>query len=458
MKEDTRELDPRQSDERISNGIGKKITESFLFSAGSVSWPTEEGLSLDELARWGAQRLIACALRAEVAEYVERHAASRDENGHALVVRNGRAKARTIQVGSLPIEIEAPRVEDRRPDERFRSRILPPYLKRSRRLEEAIPIFYLRGWSTGDFAPALSELFGEEAKGFSPTQIIRMKESWEAEYREWKRRDLSEERIVYVYADGVNFSVRLEEDRLTCLAIVGVREDGTKVVLALEDGYRESTESWLTLLRNLRDRGLAAPKLAVGDGALGFWGAIEEVYPTCRHQRCWVHKKRNLLDKLPDRLQEEGRKLIDAIVSAKSRADALMAVDLFEEAFAKTHPKAVECLKADLEKMLTYYDFPKEHWIHLRTTNPIESTFAPTKARTKKTKGAGSREAGLAMAFKLLTTAQKRWRRLNAPQLIQFVAAGAAFNDGTFADPLIAEAVERAYRSAFSPSQERAAA
>jgi transposase-like protein len=458
MKEDTRKPEDRQSEERISSGVEKSVAEGFLFSAGSVSWPGEEGLSLDELARWGAQRLIACALRAEVAEYIERHAASRDESGRALVVRNGKSKARTIQIGSLPIEIEAPRVDDRRPDERFRSAILPPYLKRSRRLEEAIPIFYLRGWSTGDFAPALSELLGEEAKGFSPTQIVRMKEGWESEYREWKRRDLSEERIVYVYADGVNFSVRLEEDRLTCLAIIGVREDGTKVVLALEDGYRESTESWLTLLRDLRDRGLAAPKLAVGDGALGFWGALDEVYPTCRKQRCWVHKKRNLLDKLPDRLQEEGKKRIDAIIASKSRAEALKAVDLFEEGFSKTHPKAVECLKADLEEMLTYFDFPKEHWIHLRTTNPIESTFAPTKARTKKTKGAGSREAGLAMAFKLLTTAQKRWRRLNAPQLIQFVAAGAAFKDGRFADPLIAEAVEKAYRIAFSPSQERAAA
>jgi transposase-like protein len=285
-----------------------------------------------------------------------------------------------------------------------------------------------------------------------------MKEAWEAEYREWRKRDLSEERIVYAYADGVNFLVRLEEDRLTCLAIVGVREDGTKVVLALEDGYRESTESWLTLLRDLRDRGLAAPQLAVGDGALGFWGAIEEVYPTCRHQRCWVHKKRNLLDKLPDRLQDEGKKLIDAIVSAKSRADARKEVDLFEEAFAKTHPKAVECLKTDLEEMLTFFDFPKEHWIHLRTTHPIESTFAPTKARTKRTKGAGSREAGLAMAYKPLSTAQERWRRLNAPQRIRFVAEGAAFKDGEFADPLIADAVERAYRNPFSPSQERAAA
>jgi transposase-like protein len=423
-----------------------------------MSWPDAEGLSLDELARWGAQRLIACALRQEVADYLERHADLRDEQGHALVVRNGTAKARTLQVGALPVAIEAPRVNDRRPEETFRSRIVPPYLRRSRKLEEAIPIFYLRGWSTGDFTPALSELFGEEAKGFSPAQVVRMKAVWEAEYREWKGRDLSGERLVYLYADGVNFSVRLEEDRLCCLALIGVRTDGTKVVLALEDGYRESTESWLSVLRDLKQRGLQGPALSIGDGALGFWAALEEVYPSCRQQRCVVHKKRNVLDKLPDRLREEAKGFFDEIVTAERRSDALLAADRFEEAYGKSHPKAVECLRSDLEALLTFFDFPREHWVHLRTTNPIESTFSPTKARTKKTKGAGSRQAGLAMAFKLLTTAQERWRRLNASHLMEFVALGVRFEDGKIADPAIAQAVERALQSPSTPSLERVAA
>lgn len=454
MKQDTSVATDRQSTEAIA----EPPRGGFLFSAAGVSWPEAEGLSLDELARWGAQRLIACALRQEVADYIERHADLRDEPGHALVVRNGTAKPRTLQVGALPVEIAQPRVNDRRPQERFRSRIVPPYLKRSRQLEEAIPIFYLRGWSTSDFTPALSELFGEEAKGFSPAQIVRMKAAWETEYQAWKTRDLSSERLVYVYADGVNFPIRLEDDRLTCLALVGVRTDGTKVVLALEDGYRESAEAWLSVLRDLKERGLRAPMLAIGDGALGFWSALESVYPTCRAQRCWVHKKRNLLDKLPDRRQEEAKSFLDEILLAPTRATALTAVDRFEEAYGSTHPKAVECLKSDLEELLTYYDFPQEHWIHLRTTNPIEATFAPTKARTKQTKGAGSRQAGLAMAFKLLTTAQGRWRRLNAPHLMEFVALGVRFEDGRIADPAIAQAVERALQPPSTPLTERVAA
>jgi transposase-like protein len=458
MKEDTRERSRRQSTKAEEPISSERVSEGFLFSESVMSWPDAEGLSLDELARWGAQRLIACALRQEVADYLERYADRKDERGHALVVRNGTAKPRTLQVGSLPVEIEAPRVNDRRPDERFVSRIVPPYLRRSRKLSEAIPIFYLRGWSTGDFTPALSELFGEEARGFSPAQIVRMKAVWEEEYREWKERDLSEERIVYLYADGVNFSVRLEDDRLCCLALIGVRTDGAKVVLALEDGYRESSEAWLSLLRSLRDRGLKSPVLSIGDGALGFWAALSEVYPSSRQQRCVVHKKRNVLDKFPDRLQSEAKRFFEEVVTANCRSDALVAVDRFEEAYGKSYPKAVECLKSDLEALLTFFDFPKEHWVHLKTTNPIESTFAPTKARTKKTKGAGSRQAGLSMAFKLLTTAQDRWRRLNAPHLMEFVALGVRFQDGKIADPLIAQAVERALQTPTAPSLERVAA
>ena len=417
-----------------------------------------EGLSLDELARWGAQRLIAVALKEEVAEYVDRHASLKDERGHSLVVRNGTSKPRTIQVGAAPIEIEAPRVNDRRAGEKFRSGIVPPYVRRSRCLEEAIPIFYLRGWSTGDFTPALSELFGTEAVGFSPAQIVRMKSVWETEYQEWKTRELSDEKFVYLYADGVGFSVRLEEDDLTCLVIIGVRTDGSKVVLALEDGHRESTEAWLDLLRDLKKRGLKAPMLAIGDGALGFWSALKEVYPTCRQQRCWIHKKRNVLDKFPKRLQEEAKSFLDSITGSETRAKALAAVDRFDEAYGKAHPKAVASLRSDIDDLLTYYDFPKEHWTHLRTTNPIESAFSSTKARTKKTKGAGSRKAGLAMAFKLLTKAEENWRRLNAPHLMEFVALGVVFADGRIADPVIAETLERILNSNPSSLTERAAA
>jgi transposase-like protein len=457
MKQDTREPNCRQS--TLAADPKREVSTGFLFpEEGAMSWPSEEGLSLDELARWGAQRLIACALRQEVADYLERHADRKDEQGHALIVRNGTAKARTLQVGSLPVEIEAPRVNDRRPDERFVSRIVPPYVRRSRKLEEAIPIFYLRGWSTGDFTPALSELFGQEAKGFSPAQIVRMKAVWEDEYQAWKERDLSSERIVYLYADGVNFSVRLEEDRLCCLALIGVRTDGSKVVVALEDGYRESSEAWLSLLRDLKQRGLSAPALSIGDGALGFWAALSEVYPSCRQQRCVVHKKRNVLDKFPDRLQAEAKSRFEEIVTAERRSDALAAAERFEAAYGKSHPKAVEGLRSDLEELLTFFDFPREHWVHLRTTNPIESTFSPTKARTKKTKGAGSRQAGLSMAFKLLVTAQERWRRLNAPHLMEFVALGVRFEDGKIADPLIAQAVERALQTSTAPSLERVAA
>jgi putative transposase len=381
--------------------------------------------TLDELARQGARQMIALALQLEVAEYIATHAHLRDEAGQRLVVRNGSAQPRTVIVGATPVTVQTPRVDDRRPGEQFRSQILPPYVRRSQRLEEAIPILYLRGLSTGDIAPALTELLGETAPGFSPANIVRFKQVWEQEYQRWRRRDLAGTDYVYVWADGVRFPIRLEEDQLTCLVLIGVRPDGGKEVIALEEGYSESEEAWASLLRDLKRRGLPAPVLAVGDGALGFWTALAQVYPETKRQRCWVHKIRNILAKLPKRLQAKAKEQLHQIMYAPEHKSAQEEIARFREEFAAKYPKAVACLVDEVEELLTFMAFAPEHWVHLRTTNPIEATFAPTKGRAQKTKGAGSRKAGLAMAFKLIESAQQRWRKINAPELVPLVRQGA---------------------------------
>ena len=387
--------------------------------------------SLDELAREGARRMIAAALEAEVAQYVETLRHYRDENGHSLVVRNGRSHhERTVQMGAGSIKIRAPRVNDRRPDQTFSSQILPPYMRRSPRLEEAVPVLYLRGLSTGDFSEALEALLGSEATGFSATTITRLVNVWQEEYKAWRKRSLAGKEYVYIWADGVYFNIRLEEDRLACLVIVGVLPDGRKEVIALEDGYRESTESWASVLRDLKRRGMTAPVLAVGDGNLGFWAALREVFPETREQRCWKHKISNVLDKLPKRLQARAKEQLHEIMYAPDRQSALEEIAVFEEEYGTRYAKAVETLTKDQDRMLTFFDFPAEHWLHLRTTNPIESTFATVKARTKKTKGAGSRKAGLAMAWKLLLAAEQRWRKVNAHHLVALVKAGVEFPNG----------------------------
>jgi putative transposase len=397
----------------------------------SSSIRDEIHLSLDELAQRGAQRMLAAALQAEVDEYIQRHANEQDNNGHALVVRNGRAQERTVQCGAGELKVRAPRVHDKRAGQKFTSAILPPYMRKSPRLEEAVPVLYLRGLSTGDFGPALAVLLGEEAlRGFSSTTVTRLLTLWQDEYRAWRRRSLAGKAYVYFWADGVHFNVRLEDDRLACLVIIGVRPDGTKEVIALEDGYRESTESWKTLLRDLKRRGLPAPKLAVADGAVGFWTALKDVYPETDEQRCWVHKLANVLDKLPKRLQPRAKSHLHEIMRAEDRAAALEELDRFQEEYQAKYPKAVECLTKDVDTLFTFMDYPAAHWLHLRTTNAIESTFATVKARTRTTKGAGSRDAGLAMAFKLLTQAEKRWRRINSPHLVALVQAGVKFRDG----------------------------
>jgi transposase-like protein len=402
----------------------------------------EVSQSLDELAREGARRMIAEALELEVEEYIERMRCLRDERGHAQVVRNGRAQERTVTLGAGVVKLRAPRVHDRRPDHRFTSKILPPYMRRSPRLEEALPVLYLRGLSTGDFQEALPVLLGPEAAGLSASSINRLLRQWQDEYQGWRKRSFRGKDFVYLWADGVYFRLRLGEDRIACLVIIGVLADGTKEVVALEEGYRESQESWASLLRDLKRRGMPEPMLAVGDGNLGFWGALRDVYPECRGQRCWVHKIANVLDKLPKRLQARAKDMLHEIMYAPDRERAEEDMQRFAEEYEARYPKAVECLLKDREALLTFFDFPAEHWIHLRTTNPIESPFATVKTRTRQTKGAGSRNAGLALAFKLALAAQDHWRRVNAPHLVALVRAGVEFKNGKQATTCDVEELE----------------
>ncbi len=386
--------------------------------------------TLDELMQKAAQRMLTIALEAEVDDYIRRHQAERDETGRALVVRNGRGQERKIHSGAGILPITAPRVNDKRAGQKYSSSILPAYMRRTPRLEEAVPVLYLRGLSTGDFSEALTALLGESVTGFSATTVTRLISVWQQEYQVWQRRSLAEEEYIYWWADGVHFNIRLEQDKLACLVIIGVKANGSKEVIAIEDGYRESTESWLSLLRDLKARGVNSPKLAVADGALGFWKALGQVFPQAQEQRCWVHKIVNVLDKLPQRLQPKAKAQLHDIMRAENLTAALEEMARFERTFGEKYPKAVTCLTKEQEQLFTFMNFPARQWIHLRTTNVIESAFATVKARTRKTKGAGSRKAGLAMAFKLLTMSEKRWRKLNAAHLLPLVQAGIPFPDG----------------------------
>jgi len=386
-------------------------------------------LDLDTLVREGARRMLVTALKAEVDAYIAAHAEERDDEGHALVVRNGVGRPRKVTTAAGELEIEAPRVNDRREGIRFTSKILPPWARRSPKVTEVLPVLYLRGISMKDFVPALAEFFGSEA-GLSASTVQRLTVEWTRELAEFNRRDLSQVDYVYLWADGVHFNIRLEEDRLCCLVLVGVRADGRKELVAVGDGYRESEESWSEVLRDLKRRGMRAPVLAVGDGALGFWGALREVFPEAREQRCWVHKIARVLDALPKSLQPKAKAGLHEIMNAEHREAAEAAVDRFLETYGTKYPKATEKLVKDREALLAHFEYPAEHWLHLRTTNAIESTFATVRLRTNKTKGAGSRSAGLAMAYKLLEAAQARWRCVNAPHLVALVRAGATFVDG----------------------------
>ena len=405
---------------------------------------------LDEIAREGARRMLKQALEEEVAAYLAAHAEARDETGHRLVVRNDPARARKVTLGAGTVEVRAPRVNDRRVDEegqrqRFTSAILPPYMRRSPKVAEVLPILYLRGLSTGDFRPALESLLGAEASGLSATSISRMTRIWEEEYQGFHLRDLSDRDYVYVWVDGIHLEVRLGEDRKLCLLVmIGVRPDGTKELVAVEDGYRESTESWADLLRDLTARGMQAPVLAVGDGALGFWSAVREVWPETRVQRDWVHKLANILDKLPKRLQGRAREALREIMYAESRTHAEAGIADFVDAYGAKYPKAADCLTRDQEPLLAFFDFPAEHWVHVRTTNVIESTFSTVRLRQRVTKGAGSRTKALTLAYKLLDMAQQRWRRLNGRELLPLVRAGARFKDGLLVERTDAEEKDQA--------------
>jgi len=383
--------------------------------------------------------MLAQAINNEVAEYIQAASDLRDDQGHRLVVRNGYLPARTIRTGVGPVEIRQPRVNDKRTNEngqriRFSSSILPPYLRRTRSIDELIPWLYLKGVSTGDFTDALQALLGPDAPGLSATNIVRLKACWQQEWAAWSKRSLADKYYVYVWADGIHFNVRLEDsgnNRQCILVLMGATEEGKKELIAITDGYRESTQSWRELLLDVKKRGLSqSPKAATGDGALGFWAALREVYPATQQQRCWVHKTANVLNKMPKSIQPKAKSMLHEIWMAERRQQANEAFDLFIETFEARYPKAVECLTKDRDVLLTFYDFPAEHWVHLRTTNPIESTFATVRLRTARTKGCGSRMACLTMVFKLACCAERHWRRLNGRELIPEVIRGVSFVDG----------------------------
>jgi len=393
-------------------------------------------LDLDELFRQGARRMLAVALEAEVEAYIAAYATVVDERGHRLVRRNGHAPARTIAAGVGQVEVVRPRVDDRRVDpatgqrQQFQSMILPRWIRRSPKVAAVLPLLYLHGLSSSDFVPALEELVGSTA-GLSASVITRLTTQWQAEREAFAQRDLSEVDYVYCWADGVHFSIRLgEQGRLCCLVIVGVRADGRKELVAVAGGTRESTDDWAELLRDLRRRGMGAPVVMVGDGALGLWRALGEVFPATREQRCWVHKARNILNALPKSVHADARRALNEIILAEDLEHARAAIETFARDYGTKWPKAVAKVTDDQEALLTFFDYPAEHWIHLRTTNPIESSFSPVRARTRVTKGPGTREMGLAMVFKLLQAAEGRWRAVNGPHLVALVRAGARFDKG----------------------------
>ena len=407
-------------------------TDSPLAFPSPVSPAPDDPLTA--ILSQGAKTLLAQAVEAEVAAWIDAHAGATDDQGRRQVVRNGHLPTRSILTSVGPVAVTQPRVHDKRPAdqrEKFSSKILPPYLRKTKTISELVPWLYLKGISTGDFSEALGSLLGPDVPGLSATTVTRLKSVWAEEYRDWNQRDLTDKQYVYVWADGIHFNVRLEEDRTCILVLMGATADRTKELIAVQDGYRESEISWKSLLLDVKQRGLTVdPSLAIGDGALGFWKAVKQVWPKTRPQRCWVHKTANVLDKLPKRLQPGAKDKLHQIYLADTRKAAHEAFDLFVSTFEAKYPKAAACLTKDRDDLLAFYDFPAEHWIHLRTTNPIESMFATVRLRTKKTKGCGSRLATITMVFKLAQSAEKRWRKLNGYALIADVVAGKIFEDG----------------------------
>ncbi len=386
---------------------------------------------LTEVLREGARTLLAQAIEVEVAEFLQRHRDQKDESGRARLVRNGHLPGRMIQTGIGVVPVTAPRVRDRAGKIRFTSSILPPYLRRTKTIEELLPWLYLKGISTGDFPEALASLLGQGAAGLSAATISRLKTVWQEEHGQWERRDLTNKQYVYWWVDGIHFGVRLEAANQCILVIIGATAEGKKELVSLTDGFRESEQSWKEVLLDLKRRGLRLdPRLAVGDGALGFWKALPQVFGETRVQRCWVHKTANVLNKLPKHLQPKAKSDLHQIWMAHTRENARLAFNLFVQTYQPKYPKAAECLSKDKDALLTFYDFPAEHWIHLRTTNPIESTFATVRLRTAKTRGCVSRTSILSMVFKLTKSAEQRWQLLRGSELIARVIAGVQFKNG----------------------------
>jgi len=401
---------------------------------GSENQAAEKNSLLEEIIREGARKVLQAAIEHEVGAYIDMFKDLKDEAGKRMVVRHGFLPERDLLTGIGPLSVKQPRVRDKREGKSFTSAILPRYMRRVPSLDNLIPVLYLKGISTGDFTEALEAILGENAKGLSASTVVRLKKQWEQDFRTWTKRDLSGTRYVYFWADGIHFNVRLEdtENKRQCiLVIIGAREDGTKELVAVNDGYRESKLSWMELLSSLKERGLSqGPKLAIGDGALGFWAALREAYPECEEQRYWVHKTANILDKMPKSVQPRAKERIHDIYLAPTKEQALVAYNSFITLYGKKFPEACECLSKDKEVLFAFYNFPAEHWIHIRTTNPIESTFATVRLRTEKTKGCGTRLATLVMVFKLVLETKKTWKKIKGYRLIPKVLEGVTFIDG----------------------------
>jgi len=386
---------------------------------------------LDEVLREGARKMLQAAIENEVAEFIENHKNKTNEKGHRLIIRNGYLPSRALQSGIGNINIKQPRIRDKSKDIKFTSAILPRYMKKCPSLENLIPILYLKGISTVNFQEALESILGENAKGLSPTNIVRLKQDWELEYKNWSKRDLTNKHYIYLWADGIYFNVRLDSDRPCLLVIIGVTPEGNKELLVIYDGQRESKLSWKEALQDLKKRGMnISPLLATGDGALGFWGALEEEFPETKHQRCWVHKTVNILDKLPKSIHGNAKKLIHEMYLSPSKKEALKVYESFMKLYSDKYEKACICLEKDKEELFTFYDFPAIHWQHIRTTNVIESTFSTVRHRSRQTKGCGSRMATLSLVYKLAITAQKRWMKIKGYNLLEKIIKGTKFIDG----------------------------
>ncbi|MFI6797609.1 IS256 family transposase [Streptosporangium canum] len=410
-----------------------------MLTVVNAAGTTSNGSLIDEIVREGARRMLAAALEAEVNSYLAELTDARDGDGRRLVVRNGFHGERTIATSAGPVQVKVPRVNDKQVDaqtgerKRFSPAILPPWARKTPKISEVLALLYPHGLSTGDFVPALEQFLGSAA-GLSSATVSRLTSQWTDDHKTFQKRDLSTTDFVYVWADGVHLKIRLDQAKACVLVLVGVRADGSKELIALDEGYRESSESWANLLRDCARRGMRAPHLAVGDGALGFWKALREVFPETREQRCWVHKTADVLDSLPKSAQPAAKAAIADIYNAEDKDQASKAIKTFERQYGAKFPKAVKKIVDDADVLLAFYDYPAEHWIHLRTTNPIESTFSTVRLRTKVTRGAGSRAAALAMTFKIIESAQQRWRSVNAPHLVALVHAGARFERGVLVE------------------------